>query len=230
MLLALGLVAFVTLAVALSLSVVGKETDFQGASRRQREAFYAAEAGLAEARYIVGDILGNSNQVFTTVIGQLGAPVNVAGIGDSRPNDRWYDVFENPGGAPDGNWRAYTLTGTAIDTTVTTNGRELIDPTGQPYLSFPDHAGVRYRVFLRDDWDDGDQETDTNGRVWLISVGEVQVPNGRPVRAVVQALISNRNSIPSQSIGCVGANCGPDMSANNSAEAHNVDTTVVRSL
>lgn len=224
MLLALGLVAFVTLAVALSLTVVGKETDFQGASRRQREAFYAAEAGLAEARLLVSEMVGN-NQVYNTVIGQLGAPVNLPGVGSGPATDPWYDVFENVGGGPDGNWRPYTMTGTALNGAV-----EWLDASGQPFLSFPEQTGVRYRVFLRDDQDDADQTNDINGRVWLISVGEVDMPDGRPVRAVVQALISNGNTIAAQSIGCVGANCGPDMSANNAAEAHDVDTTIVRTL
>ncbi|NTX58592.1 hypothetical protein HR086_45630, partial [Myxococcus sp. CA039A] len=47
LLVALGVVVVVTMAVMLSYRVVGREADTQADARRQKEAFFAAEAGLA---------------------------------------------------------------------------------------------------------------------------------------------------------------------------------------
>lgn len=209
MLMAMGLVAVVMLAAAASFAIVGREAAVQGDARRSKQAFFAAEAGLAEARERVRILLGTSS-TYNDVIGALGTPVTETGVGAQTPDDPWYDVF--------GGWLPYTLGANAVDTSVTTGDRETVDVDGQPFVDYPDQSNVSYRVFLRDDHDDNDQTSDVNRQVWLIAVGQVQVPGSRPVRAVVQALVSNANTAPVNSPGCIGRGCGPDMSFSNAAE------------
>lgn len=211
MLMAMGLVALVMLAVAASFTIVGREAAVQGDSRRSKQAFFAAEAGLAEARETVRILLG-TDSTYNNVIAALGAPVAEPGVGAQTAADPWYEVF--PGG-----WQAYTLGPTAVDTGVTNADREAVDADGDAFLDYPDQTNVSYRVFLRDDRDDTDQASDANRQVWLIAVGQVTTAGGRPVRAVVQALISNGNAAPVTTPGCIGRGCGPDMSFSNAAES-----------
>ncbi len=205
MLMALGVVAVVTLAAALSYNIVGREAEVQGDSRRNKQAFFAAEAGLAEARERVRLLLGD-DATYNGVIGSLVAATGEPGLGQQTPADPWYDVFED-------GWQPYTLGDDAVADS------EKVDPDNDPVLGFPEHATVRYRVFLRDDHDDDDQSVDLNRRVWLVSVGEVQLPGGRPSRAVVQALVTTNNNAAMANPGCIGRGCGPAMNFNNSAEA-----------
>ncbi|MGA9525545.1 MAG: hypothetical protein WBV82_29070 [Myxococcaceae bacterium] len=205
MLLALGVVAVVMLAAALSYNIVGREAEVQGDSRRSKQAFFAAEAGLAEARERVRLLLGDS-ATYNNVISTLAVAAGEPGLGLQTPEDPWFEVF------PDG-WQPYTLGEFAVADS------EKVDANADPVIGFPDHATVRYRVFLRDDNDDDDQSVDLNRRVWLVSVGEVQVPGGRPSRAVVQALVTNTNDAPIANPGCIGRGCGPAMNFNNSSEA-----------
>ncbi len=222
-LLALGLVAVSSLAVAVGLSVVGGEASAQAASRRQREAFFAAEAGLAEARAVLRELQDVNAVTFNPAIERLGQAVNEPGLGAGPASDPWFDVL--------GGWQAYTLLDGAMDANVTAAGRELVAPNGQPFLSFPEQRAVRYRVFLRDDADDANPAEDGNGQVWLVAVGEVTSAQGQATRAVVQALIDRGRPTNRRTIGCVGAHCGPDMSSNNSAEVRGLAAgTTVRSL
>ncbi len=206
LLMALGVVSVVMLAAALSFSIVGREAEVQGDSRRSKQAFFAAEAGLAEAREKVRLLLADDS-TYNGVISLLTVATGEPGLGQQTPADPWYDVFEG------GGWQTYTLGGVAVADS------EKVDADGAPLIGFPDHSTVRYRVFLRDDGDDADQSTDNNRHVWLVAVGEVQMPGGRPTRAVVQALVTNTNDAAAVTPGCIGRGCGPAMNFNNSAEA-----------
>lgn len=208
LLVALGVVAVVTLAVMLSYRVVGREADTQGESRRHKEAFFAAEAGLAEGREAMRLRIGTTEtyNLNNTISGLMGTAVNEAGLGNNtRP---WYEVL--PAGG-DG-WNYLRLTPAAM------TAEELSANGGVPYAEYPTQSNVRYRVFLRDDADDADGNRDFNGQVWLISVGEVLTTEGRPTRAVVQALITNQNVPGVAMVGCLSRGCGPDQTFNNTQD------------
>lgn len=191
---ATGFVAMLMLAVMLTLTSLKHEAEIQGEDRRARQAFFAAEAGLAEGREAARLLLGNDPS-FTNTFAKLGNLYAGAGSDGyvkesadgfpSAANNEWYELLP---------LTPYTLSvgaGLALDDTATAADQELNDLDGAAYQSFPEYRGTRYRVFLRDDDDgDGDRKTDSNGRVWIISVGEVDTAQGGlPVRSVVQTLV-----------------------------------------
>ncbi|RKH65008.1 hypothetical protein [Corallococcus llansteffanensis] len=199
LLLALGVVAVVTMAVMLSFSVVGREADSQADTRRQKQAFFAAEAGLAEGREAVRIVMGAStkNQIPMTDFGLK--VTGVPGLGSAtRP---WYELL--PGSGTD-KWNEYKLTSTSLDTSEVGAG-----------VDYPEQKNVRYRVFVRDDDEDNDLLNDTNRQLWVIAVGEVTNANGRPTRSVVQALVRNATSESIFAPGCITKGCGPDMTYDN---------------
>ncbi|WP_216617699.1 hypothetical protein [Corallococcus carmarthensis] len=193
LLLALGVVAVVTMAVMLSFSVVGREADSQADTRRQKQAFFAAEAGLAEGRERVRLIMANAsnlNELTIDLRATLGSPVvDIPGLGSpSRP----YFELLPPGGG--NTWNNYELLKTTLETSEV--------PAG---VDYPEQRNVRYRVFVRDD-EDGElsREIDSNRQLWIVSVAEVANANGRPTRAVVQALVTNTNTELIVNPGCPG--------------------------
>jgi hypothetical protein len=209
LLIAMGLVAVVAMGTLMSLKVVSTESDIQAASRHQREAYFAAEAGLAEARERVALMVGAGN--YSSIMdGDLAVAADV-GAG-------WFDVYS----APNGPWVPYTLEpGSAVLASELPAGVELAD-----------QRNVRYRVFLRDDLDDtpDNRAADTNNQVWLVAVGEVTRPGGQPTRAVVQALVTTGNAstvIASDSYGQKGGSAAKDFT--NSSSGTPV-LTVVRTL
>jgi len=191
LLLSLGVVTFLTLGALTTVNLITAQTDPAGQDRRAKEAFFAAEAGLAEARewLRLQTAAIPSPQPTNAILAGLGT---AADIGDDT--DPWFQV---PLQADPSAWVPYTLSrsadatgAVALDNSLTTPGMELVTPDGTPYQAYPDAGRVRYRVFLRDDDDgDGDPNTDSNGTVWLIAVGQVQVGLGVPVQAVVRALV-----------------------------------------
>jgi len=191
LLLSLGVVTFLTLGALTTLNLITAQSDPAGQDRRAKEAFFAAEAGLAEARewLRLQTAAIPSPQPTNAILAALAPAADVGGA-----TDPWYQV--PLGNTPDA-WVRYALSRTpdgngaqAIDPTVDTAGLEITGADGQPYISYPDAARVAYRVFLRDDDDgDGDPTVDTNGTVWLVAVGQVQVGTGVPVQAVVRALV-----------------------------------------
>ncbi|AEI62640.1 hypothetical protein [Corallococcus macrosporus] len=192
LLLALGLIALVTAGVLVSLRAVNAESTLQAHERRSREALFAAEAGLAEGRAVVLAMLnapvsgstGNYNQDVLPrlqVVAEAGLP----------------DVAS--GGVP---WRElipqtpYTLArGTALDETVTAPSTEINDVEGTPIRAYPEARGVSYRVFVVEDDDDADRDADANGRIWLVSVGEVQpAGTGLPYRTIIRSLLEHTST------------------------------------
>ncbi|MHA7628101.1 hypothetical protein [Corallococcus sp. M7] len=202
LLLALGVVAVVTMAVMLSLNVVGREADTQADTRRQKQAFFAAEAGLAEGREAVRLLLSTSTgpMALGTTLGT--SRVTLPGMGsDAYP---WYELL--PGTGADG-WNDYLITTDTLD------GSEI----RADITDYPEQRNVRYRVFVRDDDDDDSASfgTDYNKQLWVIAVGEVTTPHGRPTRAVVQALVANTDGQSVFTPGCISKGCGPDMTYDN---------------
>jgi hypothetical protein len=187
----LGVITFLTLGAITTLNLITAQSDPAGQDRRAKEAFFAAEAGLAEARewLRLQTAAIPSPQPTNAILAGLAPATDV---GDA--SDPWYQI---PLGATPDAWVGYALSrvadqngAQALDPSVTTAGLELVTSTGAPYASYPDASRVTYRVFLRDDDDgDGDPTVDTNGTVWLVAVGQVQVGVGVPVQSVVRALV-----------------------------------------
>ena len=196
----LGVILLLTAGAVGTLAYIGREATLGGNTRREYEAFFAAEAGLAEGRerlrLLAVETPGFAN--YTSIMGTL--PVAAAGV--AATGDTWYVVLPQT---------PYPLsrTGTtrAIDPSVTTADRELRDLNGEP-LDYPTAATVRYSVFLRDDIDENPAvaTADSNAQVWLVSVGEVDIGNGQPVRRVTQAMVSFRAG--SQRVDCLGQRGG----------------------
>ncbi|WP_095987740.1 hypothetical protein [Cystobacter fuscus] len=240
LLIALAVISVVTAATLVSLRVVSQESELQGRERHSREAFFAAEAGLAEGREVLTMLLskhsdfGNENSAyqgkasnFTDVMFKLGTlmaskpgynargevdEANFPGTGRS-----WYEVIPNT---------PYTLlpgAGQAVDPNVSTAAKETRAINNKPYLSFPEQRNVTYRVFVHDDEDEGafvvnDPRIDNNHAVWVVSVGEVR-GTGEVVlaRSVVRALVFADPVAPINN-GCGGGAqkvCGPVSSASS---------------
>ncbi len=200
LIMAIALIALITAATLISLRAVATESALQAHERRGREAFFAAQAGLAEARDWVRQRLGpstNFNEFLNCAVFPAG-PTFEPGF-PSDANTPWFEVIPRT---------RYTLTttgdGTGVDPTFAGANREMNGPDGVRIADFPLADNVEYRVFLVDD-DDGDNirggctpaaiAPDQNRRVWLVAVGEVAGPAGtQPHRSIVRALITPQTS------------------------------------
>jgi hypothetical protein len=207
MLMAIGIIAFIAAAVVVSLRAVAAESALQGGERRNREAHFAAEAGLAEAREAVRLLLVANTQRYDKVIEALGnlyAPgLGIDGYVNTDPGlpstDAlpWYEVIEPTD---------YTLqaanAGAAVDLDHSTSNQEMNGSDGR-ILDYPEQRNVRYRVFLVDDDDDNNRKDDSNDRVWLVSVGEVTTERGtQPQRVIIRSLITSGT--------IAGGGCSPE--------------------
>ncbi|MCP3063024.1 hypothetical protein LXT21_30035 [Myxococcus sp. K38C18041901] len=225
LLVALGVVLVVTMAVMLSYRVVGREADTQADARRQKEAFFAAEAGLAEGREAIRLRTGITEETYantlTTIINS-GAEVTELGLAGANPP--WYELLPAGPGDP---WNYLRLTPGDMP------AHEKQGADGVAYEDYPEQNNVRYRVFVRDDVDSDPgavPNTDTNGLIWVAAVGEVLNRDGRPTRAVVQALIANQTGAVAYGPGCNMAGCGADNNYNNSREQNAPDVSQMESL
>jgi Tfp pilus assembly protein PilX len=212
LLIALAVISVVTAATLVSLRVVSQESELQGRERHSREAFFAAEAGLAEGREVLTLLLSKHSAYedensayqgkasnFTDVMLKLGT-LSAAATGFNNRGEvneanfpgtgrSWYEVIPNT---------PYTLlpgVGQAVDPNVSTATLELRAINSKPFLSYPEQRNVTYRVFVHDDEDEGafvtnDPRIDNNHAVWVVSVGEVR-GTGEVVlaRSVVRALV-----------------------------------------
>jgi hypothetical protein len=200
LMMAVALILFITAATLISLRAVSTESALQGQERRSREAFFAAQAGIAEAREVVRLKLNGTTDI-NPVMSDLGAPVTDAAL-QVHP---FYEVIP---------WTNYTLASTgvelSVDPGVTTANREMVGPDGVRISDFPDASNVRYRVFVVDDEDSNPVRlagNDTNGKVWLVSVGEVAGPAGtQPIRSIIRMLITPGAS-PGAGPPCHEAGC-----------------------
>ncbi|GMU00309.1 hypothetical protein KH5H1_44290 [Corallococcus caeni] len=215
LLLALGVVAVVTMAVMLSYSVVGREADTQADTRRQKQAFFAAEAGLAEGRETVRLLLNNNGANSTMGLpAALGGATPVADIPAlAAANPPWYELLPGPGADK---WNNYTILKTNL------SASEI--PAG---VDYPEQNNVRYRVFVRDDADDDQNTVDSNRQLWILAVGEVTTAGGRPTRSMVQALVTNATGESIFAPGCITKGCGPDMTYNNPTDQKSPDGVTI---
>ncbi|WP_223642288.1 hypothetical protein [Corallococcus sp. EGB] len=211
LLLALGAVMVVTMAVMLSYSVVGREADTQADTRRQKQAFFAAEAGLAEGREAVRLLMAkNSGQAQLALPAALGGatPVNdIPGLAGANPP--WFELLP---GAGAGKWNYYTVLKSGLAPTEIPDG-----------VDFPEQNNVRYRVFVRDDVDDDSNTVDVNDQLWILAVGEVTTPNGRPTRSMVQALVTNADGDSQFMPGCGQSRCGSTKDSSSNSDEKPVE-------
>lgn len=224
LLVVMGLLVVLTAAAAGTLAYVAREASLQGNTRREAEAFFAAEAGLAEGRERLR-LLAEGIAGFTTYTDVM-AMLPAAPAGIAAPGDVWYSVI------PVTPYRLTRGANAALDDSITTADRELRDLAGVAYGEYPTATNVTYRVFLRDDADESPAlpAVDANGQVWVVSIGEVTIGAGQPVRRVTQALINFRPG--TQRVDCLGQRGG--CSDKTSATALDVNApntaTGVRSL
>ncbi|AKF79247.1 hypothetical protein SAMN05443572_101251 [Myxococcus fulvus] len=226
LLVALGVVLVVTMAVMLSYRVVGREADTQADARRQKEAFFAAEAGLAEGREAIRlrtalDATTYENTLMPII--NSGAEVTELGLAGANPP--WYELLPAGPGDP---WNYLRLTPNDMP------AHEKQGADNVAYADYPEQNNVRYRVFVRDDIDftpaGSNPNSDSNGLIWVAAVGEVLSRDGRPTRSVVQALIANQTGAVAYGPGCNMAGCGSDNNYNNSREQNAPDTTQIETL
>lgn len=186
----MGLVVFLTVAVLYSLQFVSNQSAMMGAERRRAEAFSAAQAGLATAADELRQRIGASTGTYTAVMNTYGAYSTANADNPAPLGETWIEVYP---------WTSYrllqgTAANAAIDTSVTEADRELRGRDGAAFLGFPEQSTVRYRVFIRDDADDGDSLTDVNRQVWVVSIGQVTDGNDTVIaQQVVHAMVRNDN-------------------------------------
>lgn len=218
----MGVLVLATAAAATTLVVIGEEAALQGNARREAEAFFAAEAGLAEGRERLR-LLSERTTGFTTYTSVMSTLPALPSMGAN--GETWFEVLPAT---------PYTLASTgaqrAIDPDVTTAGRELRDAAGQLFAGFPTSTDVRYRVFLRDDRDEVPESAvaDSNGQVWLVAIGEVDVGGGQPVRRATQALVTFTPG--TVRVDCVGQKGGCADKTNASALDARTPSGSVRNL
>ncbi|NMO16052.1 hypothetical protein HPC49_39830 [Pyxidicoccus fallax] len=177
LLMSVVLIALITAATLISLRAVSTESALQAHERRGREAFFAAQAGLAEGREVIRQRLAGGAPSFTALLGNTGPAADVNAVVASGP---WSELIP---------WRQYTLATAGVDIAVA--AAELNAPDGTLITDFPTANNVRYRVFLADDNDSDARTNDSNSQVWLVSVGEVTGPAGtQPHRSIVRMLIT----------------------------------------
>ncbi|MCP3163286.1 hypothetical protein [Myxococcus qinghaiensis] len=222
LLVALGVVVVVTMAVMLSYRVVGREADTQADARRQKEAFFAAEAGLAEGREAMRLRSSPVELTYLQAFSALtAANATVTELGLAGANPAWMELLPATPGDP---WNYLRLAPTYLP------AAEKASASGDPYVDYPEQNNVRYRVFVRDDVDDNDPTTDANGRVWVAAVGEVLSRDGRPTRAIVQALIINQVGAIAIGPGCTQSGCGADNTYNNTQDTGAPTNVPIRTL
>ncbi|MFY1824870.1 hypothetical protein ACN47A_03075 [Myxococcus fulvus] len=221
LLVALGVVLVVTMAVMLSYRVVGREADTQADARRQKEAFFAAEAGLAEGREAIRMRTSITDETYIATLNTIRlAGAEVVELGLAGANPPWYELLPASAGDP---WNYLRLTPGDMP------AHEKQSAGGVAYEDYPVQNNVRYRVFVRDDVD-SDPVSDSNGLIWVAAVGEVLNRDGRPTRSVVQALIANQTGAVAYGPGCSVAGCGPDNTHNNPLDSRAADVTQVNTL
>jgi Tfp pilus assembly protein PilX len=220
LLVVLGVLLLLTAGAAGTLAYIGREATLGGNTRREYEAFFAAEAGLAEGRERVR-LLAEGTAGFVSYTSMMGTTLPVAPAGIAAAGDTWYVVIPQT---------PYPLSRTgatpALDPTVTTPDREMTDLNGVALEAYPTAANVRYTVFLRDDVDENPSvpTSDTNAQVWLVSIGEVDIGDGQPVRRVTQALVNYRAG--TQRVDCLGQRGGcSDKTSSTAIDVRTPDTS-----
>ena len=180
LLIALAVISVVTAATLVSLRVVSQESELQGRERHSREAFFAAEAGLAEGRQLLAALAQDTSSLAKSleklrVVNDPSFPRNLVG---------WRELM---GSTP------YTLAAgskMALDPTVLAARRELRDINNKPFVSFPEQGNVTYRVYVHDD--DSSTQNDADNTVWVVAMGEVAGKDGVVLaRSVVRALVTS---------------------------------------
>lgn len=214
MLAAIGFLAAIGVGAAISFHMVSGENNVQHQLLKEKVAFYAAEAGLAESRAIIRSLWtleSGFNQVFsdltgaspgTTALNQTQAAFGVPGpcntsTGGSKATPCLYPLLPST---------PYPLR--------VSEDEAFPGQTADDSEYYPEQANVSFRSFFYDDEDDGNFTVDSNRQFWVVSVGEVRTGDGRPIRAIVRALVTG--PMPSESSVGYSGQKGGDSSKRNS--------------
>lgn len=195
---AIGFLAILGLVVAISMRMLEAESEIQAQQQKERIAFYAAEAGLAEARAMIR-AMWNPTDGFARVFAELTNESAAAAlnVGDSDEFNMG-GACNTPTGAPTvpclyklSPQQNYFLRNDA------TKSFDDIDAALEPY--YPEQNNVTFQTFIYDDADgDNTFVQDANRQFWVVSVGEVAGrSNERPTRVVLRALVTGPEPIQS---------------------------------
>lgn len=200
---AIGFLAILGLVVAISMRMLEAESEVQAQQQKERIAFYAAEAGLAEARSMIR-AMWNPTDGFARVFAELtnGDPSSAENKGT---NDEFNmgGVCDTPAGAP--TVPCLYVLSPRQNYSIQDNSGD-IDAAIEPY--YPEQDNVTFQTFIYDDADgDNTFVQDANRQFWVVSVGEVAGrTNERPTRVVLRALVTGPD--PIQSDGSYGSQKG----------------------
>ena len=197
MLAAIGFLAVLGLVVAISMHMLESESAIQAQQLRERVAFYAAEAGLAEARSMIR-AMWHPTDGFARVFAELTYEnANAESLLNKEQNDPYHmggkcnDTLS--GGTP----VVACLYRLSPRQNYFLRPDEDSDVDGMKELGdnkklYPVHDNVSFETFIYDDADqDNNFAQDSNRQFWVVSVGEVSNgPNRRPTRVTLRALVT----------------------------------------
>lgn len=199
MLAAIGFLAVLGVVVAISMHMLESESAIQSQQLRERIAFYAAEAGLAEARSMIR-AMWHPTDGFARVFAELtfenaidaeellnkpdqGDPYHMGGacndtLGSGTPVVAClYRLSPR---------QQYSL---RLDDKKSVDG---LKDKNNAFAAYPVHDNVSFETFIYDDADqDNNFAQDSNRQFWVVSVGEVNNGNNkRPTRVTLRALVT----------------------------------------
>ena len=203
---AIGFLAVLLVVVGVSMHMLNGESEIQFQQQKERVAFYAAEAGLAEARSMIR-AMWSPTDGFARVFAELTNEAADAAINNEVDEFNMGGQCDTPNGAPTVPC-LYRLS--PPQNYFLRNDPALpfdaLDAALEPY--YPEQNNVTFQNFIYDDADGDNTFTqDANRQFWVVSVGEVAgKPGERPTRVVLRALVTGPH--PLQSDGSYGAQKG----------------------
>lgn len=200
---AIGFLAILGLVVAVSMHMLEAESEIQAQQQKERIAFYAAEAGLAEARAMIRAMWSPADG-FARVFAELTDESTEAQA--LRNPTREDDPF-NMGGACDEPGTAGVPVIPCLYQLIprqnyflrvnANHGFDGLDPESEAF--YPEQDNVTFETFIYDDADrDNTFTQDANRQFWVVSVGEVAGrPGERPARVTLRALVTGPRPLQS---------------------------------
>lgn len=199
MLAAIGFLAVLGVVVAISMHMLESESAIQSQQLRERIAFYAAEAGLAEARSMIR-AMWHPTDGFARVFAEL--TYEKATNAEELLNPTAQNDPYHMGGACNDTLGGTTAVVACLyrlsprqqyflrpDEDSDVDGMEELKDNKKLY---PVHDNVSFETFIYDDADqDNNFAQDSNRQFWVVSVGEVNNGNNkRPTRVTLRALVT----------------------------------------
>ena len=198
MLAAIGFLAVLGVVVAISMHMLESESAIQSQQLRERIAFYAAEAGLAEARSMIR-AMWHPTDGFARVFAEL--TYESAAVG-ALLNPTAQDDQYHMGGACNDTLGSGTPVVACLyrlsprqQYSLRLDDKKSVDglkDKNNAFAAYPVHDNVSFETFIYDDADqDNNFAQDSNRQFWVVSVGEVNNGNNkRPTRVTLRALVT----------------------------------------